>query len=606
MLSTLKKSLRFFKQRERIVYFTFLAARASLAVFDLVGILAIGLLATSMALFVSLGSDYSRSVELAGIEIPAINIQTLPIAGTIILGLFAGKAILSILLTKALAKFLAAIEARASREVVRSAFGGGLSAARRISREDIYFAVQVGCPSAFNSIPNSVATIISEGLLFVLVLVSFMVIDPYSALGAIIYFGLIALVIQFFLGRLLQAAGKRNMRGVIEANASIGDLGEVFREANLANKTSHFLDKVYDSRKLAASSAASQYVLNSMPRYIIETGLIFAVAIFGAFQLYSGDIVSAAGTLGIFLSGGLRLTASLVPLQGAFLTIRQSKPHALRAFESIELGTESNFGPKVSAFSPPASLKKMDVTLSNVTFTYPNSSKPSIENLNLTIKAGQQVALIGPSGAGKSTIADLVVGLLEPTSGTVEVGGQSPRVLIENFPGIIGYVPQRTGLVRGTIADNIALGVLPQELDYERLELVSRQANLQDLITDLPHGFATDLGQRQDGLSGGELQRIGLARALYNNPSMLVMDEATSSLDSISESEVNKALESMRGSVTVIVIAHRLHTIQKADLVCLVEKGTITASGVFSELLRSNLTVSNLAENITLDQGNSS
>jgi ATP-binding cassette subfamily C protein len=214
--------------------------------------------------------------------------------------------------------------------------------------------------------------------------------------------------------------------------------------------------------------------------------------------------------------------------------------------------------------------------------------------------AGQQIALIGPSGAGKSTIADLMLGLLEPDNGRIEVNGKSPRDVIRESPGLLAYVPQRPGIISGTIEDNITLGL---STDQRQLDRALEAAHLRSVIDNLPDGIQSNVGKRRDELSGGQLQRIGLARALYSNPGLLVMDEATSALDAESENEINVALDEMRGKVTVVLIAHRLNTIQRSDVVFLVEEGRITASGTFPELLRNNATVQKLASLMSIDSG---
>jgi ATP-binding cassette subfamily C protein len=211
------------------------------------------------------------------------------------------------------------------------------------------------------------------------------------------------------------------------------------------------------------------------------------------------------------------------------------------------------------------------------------------------------VAIFGTSGGGKSTLADLILGLLKPTSGVVELSGVEPMVLIKNRPGLLGYVPQRPGMISGTIYQNIVLGLEPHLVDRERLNRAIDDAHLTPLINSLPDGLNTDIGKRKDELSGGQLQRIGLARALYSQPKLLVMDEATSALDAESENEINRALDKMRGKVTVILIAHRLNTIQKSDKVFLLEEGKISASGVFAELLRTNKTVEKMAKLMAIE-----
>jgi len=573
--------------------------RALVSFLDLLGILAIGFLATSIALFVTLGSSPDRVVQFSGLSLSAVTAPTLPFVASAILVLFLAKAVLSILLTRVLALFLAGIEARAARQVATAAFGDGLSNARKFSKEEIYFAVQSGSPAAFNWVLNSVGTIVAEGILFVLVIGAFFTVDPLSAVGAIVYFGLIVMVIQLFIGRLLHSAATKNSEGIVEGNSVIGDLSEVLREATILEKKMYFLEKLYVARVKAASSFASQFVLNGMPRYIVETALLVAVAAFVLAQSVAGDLVSAAGTVGVFLSGGLRVTASLLPLQTALLTIKQAVPQADKALEllatSFEKGSQQEHKQALSAIGP------VSIELNKVSFLYPGAKENAFVGLTLKVAPGQQIALIGPSGSGKSTIADLITGLLEPSSGQVLINGKPPRSTIIDTPGRIGYVPQRPGIVSGTILENIALGVPEESVDSELLWQAISDAHLTDVVQQLPDGIHTDLGKRRDELSGGQLQRIGLARALYTKPGLLVMDEATSALDADSENEINKALDEMRGKVTVVLIAHRLNTVQRSDRVFLIEEGKISASGKFADLLRSNLTVQSLAKLMSID-----
>jgi ATP-binding cassette, subfamily B, bacterial PglK len=588
--------------KERAKYYVFLGLRSFVALFDLLGILAIGFLATSIALFITLGSDSSRVIEFGGLALPAVTAQTLPMVAVLILGLFFSKAIISIVLTRQLAYFLARVEARAARTVADRAFGSGLGEARLHSREEIYFAVQAGSPAAFNSVLNALGTIVAEGLLFVFVFGSFLAVDPLSALGALVYFALIAAVIQLFIGTLMQKAATRASDGVVAANTAIGDLNEVLREATIFGKKNFFFDKIHAARIRTASSTASQLTLGGMPRYIVETALIIAVALFVLWQSASGDLVRAAGTLGIFLTGGLRLTASLLPLQGALLTIKQSIPVAEKALKFLtpKSGSGSLISPS-GADSAKVS-EAVKVELQNVFFDYPDSDAPTLMGVDISIKAGLQVAFIGPSGAGKSTLADLMLGLLKPSSGNLMIDGQDPDEVIAKHPGRLAYVPQRPGMISGTVAENIALGVQADQVDHKCLSDAIASAHLRGVLGQLPEGVHTNLGKRKDELSGGQLQRIGLARALYSKPGLLVMDEATSALDADSENEINQALDVMRGKVTVILIAHRLNTVQRSDVVFLVEEGRVTASGTFPELLKSNKTVQNLAKLMSIDE----
>ena len=603
MLNVVKRSLRFMSNRERFVFFTRLALRAIVAILDLIGILAIGFLATSMAMFITEGSDPTRVIEVGSLSIPAISTQSLPIISGLILLLFSSKAILSILLTRQLAHFLARIEARAARAIAKNAFGHGIQGARQNSREEILYAVQTGSPSAFNSVLNSIGTLSSEGFLFILVLTAFAVVNPVIALGAVLYFGFIGFLIQLFIGRVMNRTGTILTESTVEANGLLSDLGDVLREATIQGRRGYFYNRIFQSRLKTSGSFATQFVMSGMPRYIVETSLIIAIAIFIIFQAFSGDIESSAATIGIFLSGGLRLTSSILPLQGALLVIKQAVPHATRALDLLEFEEDSDeeYQPTVLV---EGSRGPLSIQIENLSFQYKGSLSKTLSNIDLQIPSGSQAAFIGISGAGKSTLADLILGLLEPSSGKVSIDGVNPIELISKHPGLLGYVPQKPGMISGTISQNIALGVEPADINQAWLQEAIAAAHLSDFIDSLPDGLETDLGKRKDELSGGQLQRIGLARALYSRPKLLVMDEATSALDAESEDRINMALDEVRGKVTVILVAHRLNTIQRSNIVFLVENGRVVASGTFQELLKSNKTVQNLAALMAIDSEN--
>ncbi len=207
--------------------------------------------------------------------------------------------------------------------------------------------------------------------------------------------------------------------------------------------------------------------------------------------------------------------------------------------------------------------------------------------MSLTIEPGSFVALVGPSGAGKSTLAEVILGLALPTSGTVRIGGADPLALRAGSPGAVSYVPQRPGMVAGTIAENVALGIETDEIDRDRVHEVLRFAHLEDFVSSLPDGIDTSVGEQTDAFSGGQIQRIGLARALYVQPRLLVLDEATSALDAGTESVISESLQRLRGATTLVVIAHRLSTVQHADVVFVIEEGEIAASGDFPTVRRT-------------------
>ena len=591
--------------KERSKWYFLTGLRAFLSLLDLVGILAIGFVVTSTAIFLTSGSDPDRVLEFAGLQVPAVNSQTLPWVSAAVLLLFLAKALFSVILTKKAAFFVATVEARSAKAIANISFGGDLGDARKRSREEVMYAIQSGSPYAFNVLLNAVNAFVTECMLFVLICIGFLFIDPWATLAAVLYFGLIAFVMQYFVGSLMSRAGKVAAEGAVRANAAISDLLSVFRELLVLGKRDKYIDGIYRARVAAADSSATQYYLTGMPRYIIEAGLLLGIALFVLAQALTGDIVKSAATIGVFLSGGFRLTAALLPLQNALLTINAAIPSAKTAHDILVVSRATEFGQSerttdnheavaLSQGSPTTS--PIGVRFEKVTFSYPGSEHPAINNASFHIEPGTQVALMGPSGAGKSTIADLLCTVLTPSSGSIIRSDQEGETSNLGAYGRVSYVPQRPGLVSGTILENVALAEEAVSIDRDQALEALHLAHLADLIGELPEGLDTALGKLQDGLSGGQMQRLGLARALYTKPGLLVMDEATSALDAESESEIQKALDSMRGKVTVVLIAHRLNTIQHADKVILVEDGQVRDSGTFKELIARNPSVERVVD----------
>jgi ATP-binding cassette subfamily C protein len=602
MLKAVKASLAFMTRKELSAWYVLTILRSLLSFFDLVAVLAMGFVVTSTALFFTQGSDPNRVVEFIGLSLPSVNVQTLPIYGVLILLLFLGKALFSLLLTRSTAFFLAKVEARSSKRIAEIVFGGTLTNVRKRSREELLWAVQNGSAAAFNALLNAASSILTEVSLFLAICLGFLLIDPLSTIAAVAYFVLIAMTIQFFLGTLMQRESEKSAAGHIAANAALNDLTSVFRELSVLGKRQKYIENIYKARLQAANSGAAQYFLSGIPRYIIEAGLLVGIALFLTVQFLTADLIAAAGTISVFLFGGFRLMAAILPLQSSILSLRSILPVANAALNilaskpSAREEAENGRSTIVSGGQRSTSTQGgVEVELNGVVFAFEDSSHPVLDGINLKISPGSQAALMGPSGAGKSTLADIMCAVLEPNSGKVLIDGVNPfRESLKLSP--MSYVPQKPGLVSGTIADNVALGVSREDMDIEQVRYSLSQAHLLDVIDNLPDGVNAPLGKLLDGLSGGQVQRLGLARALYNKPGLLIMDEATSALDAESEAEIQKALDGLRGKVTVVLIAHRVNTIQNADVVFLLAEGKLIDQGTFQELLRRNPSVERVVE----------
>ena len=229
-----------------------------------------------------------------------------------------------------------------------------------------------------------------------------------------------------------------------------------------------------------------------------------------------------------------------------------------------------------------------NITLKNIEYQYPNSSRIVLQDINLTIPINSTAGFVGSTGSGKTTTIDLILGLLEPQKGTLEVDG---KVINKNnrraWQRSIGYVPQHIYLADDTVAANIAFGVNSEEIDYRVIEQVAKIVNLHEFVkSELPQQYRTIIGERGIRLSGGQRQRIGIARALYRKPQLLILDEATNALDNITEKKVMEAVYGLSKNITIILIAHRLSTVKKCDTIFLIEKGKIKQKGTFDELIK--------------------
>jgi ABC-type multidrug transport system fused ATPase/permease subunit len=580
------------------------ALRSTLAFFDIAAIAAVGYLATSIGAIASGG--VSPKVEFSGITLPSVTNQTVPILAAIIIGLFVSKSVLNIALTGWATFFVAKIESKAAKRISEIRFNGNLSDARKYSLEEMMYAVTTGTSSAFNSLLNSVNNIVSDGVLFLsLIVAGFLFVDSSATLIGLLYFGIVALTIQYFIGPVTLRAQIENYHSSIKLTTSISNLLAVFRELTVSGKKGKYVGDIHSAKTIATNSAAKSVFLATLPRHIIEAALIIGIALFFLAQVSSGDLASSVGKIGVFLAGAFRLTTALLPLQASFLSIKAALPSAKVAHdileglpELVERETKNlNNSEKITRIEQP-----IGAVFEDVTFTYPNSTSPALLNLNFTIEPGSQTALMGPSGAGKSTIADMLCLLISPTSGSVSQITNSSKLEL-SAGGSVSYVPQKPGMISGTILENVALGVEPERVDRDEVISALESAHLGTLIKELPEGIDTSLGKLKDSLSGGQMQRLGLARAIYSKPNLLVMDEATSALDAESESEIQKTLEEMRGRVTVVVIAHRLNTIQHADKVILLEDGKVTDSGTFKELIARNPSVEKVVDLMRIDEG---
>jgi len=588
MYAAARLSLSFMTPGERAKYFALIGCRAIAAFLDVFGILLIGFIASVAAQQLQPAGSSETNTFVLGIEIPRLDTQQLLYLVLFVLVVFVGKAALAIFLVRVLSRSIAHVEVRNARSIAEYLLRGSLGSAKKYSKAEFQYAITVSSNWAFTGILNNVANIMSETFLLIIVATAFIVINPVAALFAFVYFAGIMVMMQYFIGRSLKRAGEDAAEGNVGAANAVSDTIDTFREISVLAKQDLFIDRINTSRLRLANSGATVAFLGGMPRYIIETALILGVVILVGQQLLTGQLATGLATLGVFLTGGVRIMASLLPLQTAIAALKVNAEQSKLAHTL--LGQVRDFVPEAIDADAARSVDRergLSVTVASGHFRFDGDDHDTIAGVSLDIPAGQYAAIIGPSGAGKTTLVDLILGLVRPSQGTVRIGTLEPNVLRTLAPGLVSYVPQKPGLVSGSIAENIALGVHPDQIDYDLVREAVESAFLTEFIASLPDGLATSVGKQVDSLSGGQIQRIGLARALYAGPRLLILDEATSGLDAGSEAFIGASLAKLHGRVTVIVIAHRLSTVQHADNVHVIENGKITASGSFKSVRAS-------------------
>ena len=377
------------------------------------------------------------------------------------------------------------------------------------------------------------------------------------------------------------------------------------KETKVIGCESYFQKQIRALAKTYADSIGSVLVFGNLPRILIEALLItFLIGFTSIFLIIGQEPQKLVPVLSIFAVASIRMLPAASALVGASATVRSYSYIVDKLY--LDLKEVEDKTPAANLILPISKLESSKktwqaeqqamvftdrVTLQQVSYSYPNSTKLAIHDVSLTVQKGQAIALIGKSGAGKTTLVDIILGLLLPQGGDIQVDGVSVYQNLRQWQNLIGYIPQSIFLMDDTVERNIAFGVPDEHIDSQRLQESIEAAQLLELIADLPDGVKTRIGERGLRLSGGQRQRIGIARALYHEREILVLDEATSALDNETEGLVNEAIKSLSGQKTLIIIAHRLSTVEHCDRIYLIEQGTIVKEGSYKEVVLGESTM---------------
>ena len=557
-------------------------ARIAANLLDLLGLAGIALLATAF------GSLASGSATRAPLNLPIIGewyineYQAVFIAMGVAL-VFLMKSGFSIWLNLKTSLTAASLESKHSRELAETFFSPSEVESSK-SQESVseFQNLMLYSTAAITSFLNARITFMAEASLLVTMITMFLLVNPIATVSMFVFMGGVLLVLNRMINIRIVRNGQNQMKGYEASLQTSRDLFGVKREALSAGVAENWLEKFTKSRYQAAQGGAVIYTLNSLPRYVVETSLILGIFAFIGGVVVFSDLPSQAITIGVFLAGGLRLIASVLPLQAAISMMKDGANRGQLAFDALV--ARQGKGIEVSG-SQAAQISQADLHFSDVSFSYPSAAVEVLRKISFEVKPLTKVAIVGRSGAGKSTIFDLATGFLEPTSGSIRIGDLTPREILFGAPGTFGIVTQRPHLVTGSLVENVSL-VDDTSSDRSKVEQSLNRAGLSK-FTSQPNWWELQIKPDSGQLSGGEIQRLGLARALYRDPKILFLDEATSALDAETEAEITKVLQELKNEMTVVLIAHRLSTVMGADKIIYLDSGRIVAEGTFQELKAS-------------------
>lgn len=423
----------------------------------------------------------------------------------------------------------------------------------------------------------------SEVVVSCLIFLVLLIQNVQMTLFVMLVFGVLTLVIVKVLKPRLNRIGAKNQ--AIQSRIAKWRIQATYglKDVKVLNREEFFVRNYYETGKVGANVARNYAVLNNTPRLLIET--IFIVSMLGYVAIYingGGDVSEMMTTIATFGVAAIRVLPSVNRINTYITEIAYTTPSLNFVYENLQQGMKTDaMLAERKANSQKEKLKLDDkIELNHISFHYPDSDKNIFTDAHMVVPRGKSVGIMGSSGAGKSTIVDILLGLLHVQEGQITCDGVDIFKNYESWLAQIGYIPQSIYLIDESIRDNIAFGIDADKIDEKRIWEVLEEAQLKEFIEELPEGLDTTIGDRGIRLSGGQRQRIGIARALYHNPEILVFDEATSALDNETEAAVMEAVNSFHGKKTMVIIAHRLNTIEKCDIIYKVENEKIVETSL--------------------------
>jgi ABC-type multidrug transport system fused ATPase/permease subunit len=500
-------------------------------------------------------------------------------------GLFFLKTLLSIHFTRRILHYLSLNAASLSSRLVATLLTKPITSLESKTSHETLYLVTRGVEVVALQVLATFFMLISDVFLTVTIFILVFLVDPVTSILAALVFVITGYVLNFLLHSKASALGQRNASLNVLSNEVIMEVFQSYRELVVGSRRPFYVDKITQIRRNLAFTSAELSFMPYISKYILEFTVILSAILISGGQFLLNGSSSAIQTLAVFLGAGTRLAPAILRIQQAVLQMKSSEGMAGATLDLIDdLGPTAAQNDSVGHMSFFHSEFIPEVEIINVSYTYPSKTTPSLHSVSLSIKAGQHVAVVGPSGAGKSTLVDVILGIITPDSGSVKISQMEPLKAFSTWPGATSYVPQNIFVSSGTIKENLALGYNALEIPENECMRAIDTAALTEYLSSLDLGLDTEVGELGVKMSGGQKQRLGIARAVITNPLLLVMDEATSSLDGESEEAITSAIKKLGDGITTITIAHRLSTVIDADQVIYMSEGKILFVGSFQEV----------------------
>jgi len=585
--TTILKALRVIPHKDKKKVIAVIILQFFLGLLDLAGVAALGVLG---ALAVTGVQSEKPGTRVLGVlrffNLADYSFQNqaaiLGILATVIL---VSRTIFSILITRRIFYFLSRRGAVVTSELMSKLLSQSLLTVQSRSTQETLYSITTGVSAITLGVLGTAISIFADGSLLVILFAGLIYVDPTIAVTTSAFFGILGLILYRLMTVKAQELGRRNSELTIESGQKIVEVLESYRESVVRNRRYYYSEEIRKSRLRLSDVLAETQFMPNVSKYILESCIVIGGVLIAGAQFMLQDARHAVATLAVFLASGSRIAPAVLRIQQNGIQLKTSLGAAdptlnlldqFKDFQILEPADElpdfeyKNFIPRIE--------------VSDISMNYPSSENFALKNLSLSVEPGKTLAIVGPSGAGKTTLVDVLLGVLQPNSGSVSISGYQPLQAIAKWPGVFSYVPQDVKIIDGSFRDNVALG-FPRELASDELVWAALdEAQLSDTVKALPNKLEEAVGERGTKLSGGQKQRLGIARAFFTKPLILVLDEATSALDGSTESEITKSLDALSGKVTVVMIAHRLSTVRKANHVIYMESGQIIAHGSFDEV----------------------